>query len=301
MINNINKKYLLLVIVFFVGVFMSSFYIFKNPKSNSQPTTNIKSVTIQNAFFDEGCNVKINLNTEKTTTIPTDHQYSDKSLKCTQVKYIQTSPDNKFVAFEGSSWDNNSWSKGNYLVVYSAEKDDFFIVISYGAAGLQKLTFDSENNLYYEIAYEGDPFVLSDSFSIKNAMENFDINVNPTTKEYIPYIANEPGVTTTEPVMGTLGEKITTQGVIKKEKIPLDLELGDYWYWFYFEEPYILETNSSGNPLLINKIQIVAGSKYDNADQMLDEYLGKKLKIYGELSWGYAESRIIVLDSAEVL
>ncbi|OGC46672.1 hypothetical protein A2713_02220 [candidate division WWE3 bacterium RIFCSPHIGHO2_01_FULL_35_17] len=273
--------------------------IAKRPVEIAMPDTQQDAVTIQNSYFDDNCSVQIVLSNSQNFAIPTDHQYSDKSIDCSQSKYIKTSPDTKYVVFEGSKWGEGPYSFGNYLGVYSADKNDYFIITSYGAAQVKKVTFAPQDDLYYEIAYEGDPFVLSDTFSLKNAVKNFDLNVNPTTKEYIPYNTEDGSKNTSEPVMGSLGEKVTALGVIKKEQIPADLELGEYWYWFYFDKPFLLENNSYGYPMMINKIQIVAGTNYKNADEKLDEYLDKKLEINGELSWGYAESRIIVLDSFE--
>ncbi len=73
-------------------------------------------------------------------------------------------------------------------------------------------------------------------------------------------------------------------GTLRKEAIPAELELGDYWYWLYFDEPYTLEENASGLPLEVDKLQITMGS---------DELDGKHVIATGKIGWGYAESSVI--------
>ena len=78
-------------------------------------------------------------------------------------------------------------------------------------------------------------------------------------------------------------------GIIKKEMIPEDLDLGEYWYWLYLDTPFILENNAMGKPYDIQKIQIVPaeGSSID-----FEEFLDRKVEASGNIGWGYAESNI---------
>lgn len=78
-------------------------------------------------------------------------------------------------------------------------------------------------------------------------------------------------------------------GVIKKEKIPEEYALGDYWYIFYFDKPQIIET--AGGDMMRDSLQIQA-STIDS----LEGHLDKKVTVKGRLSYGYAESRIILVD-----
>lgn len=80
-------------------------------------------------------------------------------------------------------------------------------------------------------------------------------------------------------------------GVLRKEKIPSDLQLGDYWYIFYFDEPFLLMDNATGTgPLYIRSIQLF--SREDKVVFDFEDYVNKKVKIAGNLTWGYAESRV---------
>lgn len=83
-------------------------------------------------------------------------------------------------------------------------------------------------------------------------------------------------------------------GTIKKEEIPEDLQLGDYWYWFYGDEPILLKSNASGYPVYVEKIQVYP-PKHDMFN--IDDYLDKKVQIYGTQGWGYSESTIIQLEA----
>ena len=90
-------------------------------------------------------------------------------------------------------------------------------------------------------------------------------------------------------------DTFTVRGVIKKEKIPEELELGEDWYWIYFDEPYLLKNNASGWPQYVNKLQLVPPQ--DAAFYKIDDYLDSPVEIYGYNSWGYAESSIIQVIS----
>lgn len=82
-------------------------------------------------------------------------------------------------------------------------------------------------------------------------------------------------------------------GTIKKEKIPLELELGDYWYWLYFDEPYLLEQNAAGFPMNVDKIEIYPYTE-------IETFIDKHVTIYGYFSGGYAESTVIIAKKIEV-
>ena len=90
-------------------------------------------------------------------------------------------------------------------------------------------------------------------------------------------------------------DTFTVRGVIKKEKIPEELELGEDWYWIYFDEPYLLKNNASGWPQYIDKLQLVPPQ--DTAFYKIDDYLDSPVEIYGYNSWGYAESSVIQVIS----
>ena len=90
-------------------------------------------------------------------------------------------------------------------------------------------------------------------------------------------------------------DTFTVRGVIKKEKIPEELELGEDWYWIYFDEPYLLKNNASGWPQYIDKLQIFQPN--DTAFYKIDDYLDSPVEIYGYNSWGYAESSVIQVIS----
>jgi hypothetical protein len=83
---------------------------------------------------------------------------------------------------------------------------------------------------------------------------------------------------------------ITFRGIIRKDKIPAELQLGDYSMMIYFDEPYLLEDNAFGKPVYINSMQV-----YDPVDgrAKLNDFVSKHVEIFGTLTWGYAESRVI--------
>lgn len=86
-------------------------------------------------------------------------------------------------------------------------------------------------------------------------------------------------------------EKIIVRGKIVKEKIPPELELGDYWYWIYLDKPFLLENNASGEPAYVDKLEV-----WGDAPN-LDTLLNKAVEIKGTLTWGYAESNVIEIES----
>ncbi|MBI2414415.1 hypothetical protein HYV31_01025 [candidate division WWE3 bacterium] len=84
-------------------------------------------------------------------------------------------------------------------------------------------------------------------------------------------------------------ETEVSRGIIKKEIIPKELELGDYWYWIYFDEPYLLKDNASGFPRYVSKIQV---SPSQNIAKDFDEMVNIPVEIFSRKSWGYAESNL---------
>lgn len=84
------------------------------------------------------------------------------------------------------------------------------------------------------------------------------------------------------------------RGVIKKERIPEDLQLGDYWYQFYFTTPFLNEYSAVGIPNYVEKLEIVGIKEDINFRNIkLDDFLSKEVEVAGYMGWGYAESNII--------
>lgn len=103
---------------------------------------------------------------------------------------------------------------------------------------------------------------------------------------------NEVGYTPDDsPLMAY--QPVSYSGVIKKEKIPEEYALGDYWYVFYFDTPQLLE---SGMGQQYEKTIIVQASTIDS----LEPYLNLEVTIEGRLSTGYAESPMVLIDRVEV-
>ncbi len=86
-------------------------------------------------------------------------------------------------------------------------------------------------------------------------------------------------------------DTVRIRGTIKKEAIPQDLQLGEYWYWFYFDEPYLLMNNTSGSPQYIEKIQVYAPT--DRSINNIDNFLNTNVEIFGTNTWGYEQSNVI--------
>jgi hypothetical protein len=253
---------------------------------------------IFSASFDEQCDMVIEMVDGEKITVPTDHLYNARlngntTYNCAQNNRVQVSPDARFVAFEGSSWQGDAMAKGNQLVVYASDLSDFFIVESFGGVSVYDLSIDITNVLRYGLSYDGSTaggYLLD----LEKIVANTALYINPTTRELT--LEAKPVPAENE---ASSPERISESGVIKKERIPEDLELGEYWYWFYFEEPHLLTENSSGEPVLIDKLQIISYQAFGQSgkvDRVLEKYLNRKMMIEGEFSWGYAESRIIIAD-----
>ena len=73
------------------------------------------------------------------------------------------------------------------------------------------------------------------------------------------------------------------------QKILEDLQLGEYWYWIYLDDPLLVEAIAYGRPVRVEKIQLVTLPK---ADLNLEDYIDSKVEISGNITWGYAESNV---------
>lgn len=90
---------------------------------------------------------------------------------------------------------------------------------------------------------------------------------------------------------------IVFSGKIQNERIPPELELGDNWYWIYFDKPFLLENNSSGKPINVDKLQVIFPTGETQSD--IDKYINKEVEVTGTLTWGYAESSVIQIKSVK--
>ena len=92
---------------------------------------------------------------------------------------------------------------------------------------------------------------------------------------------------------------VQERGVIKK--LPDDRDLGsEYMYEFYFEKPFLLWSNATGFPQFVDSIELYPADNTTFADGMffkIDDYLNIPVEIAGELTWGYAESRVIKIQA----
>jgi hypothetical protein len=79
-------------------------------------------------------------------------------------------------------------------------------------------------------------------------------------------------------------------GTLKKEEIPAELELGDYWYWLYLDKPQLIENSTGVGPLYTEKLEVYPP---EHSLTNIDEYIDLEVEIAGYLDWGYSESRVI--------
>ena len=108
----------------------------------------------------------------------------------------------------------------------------------------------------------------------------------------------EKTVVTPEAIVPATEQALTTfTGTLRKEEIPAELELGDYWYWIYFDEPYTLEQNAAGIPMDVDKMQVnpPTGEEVD-----MDSFDGQHVEIKGYITWGYAESSVIQAEEITI-
>lgn len=116
-----------------------------------------------------------------------------------------------------------------------------------------------------------------------------------TSDTSVPTIFKEDGE---KSEVNSLATDFRIRGMIRKEKIPVELELGDYWYWMYFNEPFLLENSASGIPQYINKIQVVEAAQNFFT---LENFLDKQVEVAGNIGWGYAESNVFNIVAIVIL
>lgn len=92
-------------------------------------------------------------------------------------------------------------------------------------------------------------------------------------------------------IINAVGEanKYILEGIVRKERIPAEMELGEYWYWLYFDEPYLLVNNAMGKPMYIDKIQL---NPPEDSSYNLEDYVDLNVEVFGYQTWGYAESSV---------
>jgi hypothetical protein len=91
------------------------------------------------------------------------------------------------------------------------------------------------------------------------------------------------------------GNETFIYGNLKKEEVPEGLDLGDFWYWIYFEDPYLLVQNATGVPLYVEKMQVLPAEYEDFYD--IEDFVNKKVEIYGYQTWGYAETSVFQITA----
>lgn len=97
-----------------------------------------------------------------------------------------------------------------------------------------------------------------------------------------------------------VSDEISLTGQLKIERIPAELELREYWYWLYLDNPYNLEDNSSGKPQSIKKIQIITDIQQDEEsgkNGYLDSFVDQKVTATGSFSSGYSESTVLLVKN----
>ncbi|MBD3366053.1 hypothetical protein GF360_01780 [candidate division WWE3 bacterium] len=87
-------------------------------------------------------------------------------------------------------------------------------------------------------------------------------------------------------------------GILKKERIPEELQLGDYWYQLYLNKAIQPITASGNKDTKLNKLEVYLP---EDLNKNANSYLNVPIQIEGELSWGYAESRIIKAEKLHLL
>ena len=126
--------------------------------------------------------------------------------------------------------------------------------------------------------------LLQNQSGLKNVLASLQGNIKNINTSVHKTIENKI------PSQNKIDFEIT--GVLRKEKIDESLELGsEYWYVLYFDEPFLVEENSSGHPMYDKSIQVQKGEKADLVD--LEKFVNKRVRIAGNLTWGYSESRVI--------
>ena len=156
-------------------------------QSTVTPTPTPPSETIEDAYYDETCNVIITLSSKRIVTISTDHKKAQPDLKCYQIKPVTISPDKKYVAFEGSDLhtkDKTGYAPGNSLTIYFASKKSY-AHISIGAAHVLRINISPDDILSSEMEYEKEHPVKYERLSLPIIENHFENTVDPQTKEII--------------------------------------------------------------------------------------------------------------------
>ena len=117
--------------------------------------------------------------------------------------------------------------------------------------------------------------------NLENRLRGIEANLQTTEKEVV---IDDVEIEETPVVFKTF------VGTLKKEAIPVELELGDFWYWLYFDEPYLLEQNARGIPMDVDKLQVNPPAREVEG---MDVFDGQHVEIQGSITWGYAESSVI--------
>jgi hypothetical protein len=191
----------------------------------------------------------------------------------------------------------------------------------YKDRGMEPLSTESTNSTSDPMVVREDPGLMSLLYMVRVPMQNqtlvlnyetssagfidasfdfrgFDTSVDGDLSELMEYVREAHDRTVTQPIEpnyvsagssgGLQGE---FYGTMVKERIPQELDLGEYWYRLYFNEPYYLEDNASGTPQYVNSLQVILPPESSEDDYPF--YEGAQVMIGGYLSWGYAESRVI--------
>lgn len=94
-------------------------------------------------------------------------------------------------------------------------------------------------------------------------------------------------------------DAITFTGMIKKEKIPTEMQLpGEFWYWMYFDKPFINRYSMAGEPVNESKLQIL---KPVDPNVNIESFLNKHVKVVGKIGYGISESNVIETKSIELI
>lgn len=89
-----------------------------------------------------------------------------------------------------------------------------------------------------------------------------------------------------------MSETIRERGTVREFEIPP--ETGQIAYVLVFDEPYLLMSSALGLPQYVSQLQIVE-SEMASVEIPMDfsEYVGNAVEVYGNLGWGFADSRTI--------
>ena len=134
---------------------------------------------------------------------------------------------------------------------------------------LNDLQSDLENNYVTKQKYD----------ALESSISNNIVPMEDPTPDDTPLMAYEP---------------VTFSGVIKKENIPAEYQLGEFWYVFYFDTPQLIE---SGEGETYKDSLVIQASTIDS----LEPYLEKNVTVNGRLTWGVAETRMILADEVIVV